>query len=114
MLMCDKTVTVVKCDGEIYTLTVIVGVSWFTKTEVVTDTAGSGGLKYANTLKVRIPAAVVPDALPEVGDQIILGALPPSATIEKPADLKPYAPRKIMGVGDNMRGGLPHIALTCQ
>jgi hypothetical protein len=114
MLMCDETVTLVECDGETYTTTQIIGVSWFDKTEVVVDSGGSGGLKYANTLKVRVPAENLPDVLPAVGDQIIRGTLQAGATISAAADLAPYAPRRIMTVGDNRRGGLPHVSLVCQ
>ena len=109
MLACDKTVTLVRCDGEGYACTVIEGVSWFEKLQVtVQDT----GLASANTIKVRIPAARVPaDTLPQTGDILILGAV--SAPLERPADLDKYRHAKIMGVGDNRRGRLPHLAVTC-
>ena len=109
MLMCDKTVTLVKCDGEAYTTTVIAGVSWFDKVQVKLE---STGLAFANATKVRIPAAVIPAILPEVGDILILGEV--TTTLEKPADLAPYRHVKIMVVGDNRRGRLPHLAVVGQ
>lgn len=114
MLACDKTVTLIKCDGEIYTGTTIVGVSWFDKVQVKLE---STGLVFANATKVRIPAEAIPPTmtdLPEAGDQLILGALPLGFTVTKPADLAPYHPRKIMGVGDNRRGQRPHLVVVCQ
>lgn len=109
MLACDKTVTLVKCDGEDYTTTVIHGVSWFDKTQVKLE---GSGLVFANVTKVRIPAAAIPATLPEAGDNIVLGTI--TGTVTKPADLAPYHPRKIMGVGDNRRGRLPHLVVVCQ
>lgn len=111
MLACDKTVTLVKCDDETYTATVIRGVSWFDQTSIKME---GTGMVFANATKVRIPAAVVPQMLPKVGDQVILGTLPFGLVVQKPADLAPYQPRKIMAVGDNRRGRLAHLVVICQ
>ncbi|MEG0764409.1 MAG: DUF6751 family protein [Pseudoflavonifractor sp.] len=109
MLGCDKTVTLVRCDGESYTTTIIVGVSWFDKARIKLE---GEGLAFANATAVRIPAAAVPAILPKVGDTLILGAV--TRPLEKPADLAAYRHVKIMAVGDNRRGGRPHVGLTCQ
>ena len=107
MLACDETVTLVKCDGEAYTCTVLEGVSWFDKTVVVKE---DKGLAFANAVKVRIPAAVAEETgvLPETGDHIIRGTAP---EIETPAQLAALSPRKVMTVGDNRRGRFPHILI---
>ncbi len=47
-------------------------------------------------------------------ENLILGTLLLGIVAEKPAALAPYNPRKIMGVGDNRRGSLPHLAVVCQ
>ena len=111
MVGCTETVTLIKCDGELYTGTVIKGVSWFDKVQVKLE---STGLVFASATKVRIPSAVIPAVLPEVGDQLIRGTLLTGTVLEKPADLAPYHPRKIMEVGDNRRGRLSHLAVVCQ
>lgn len=113
MLACTDTITLVKCDGETYTATVIEGVSWYDKTQVKVE---GTGLVFSNAVKVRIPASVISanGLLPEVGDHIIRGLLPPGAKMERPADLAPFHPRKIMAVADNRRGGLPHVAVVGQ
>jgi len=109
MLHCDKTITVIKCDGESYTKTVIVGVSWFDKHQIKLE---GSGIAPVNLVQIRIPAAVCPDVLPATDDVIALGEI--TAEITKPADLKPYRHVKVMSVGDNRRGGTPHVAVTCQ
>lgn len=113
MLGCDQIITLIKCDGENYAATVFNGVSWFDKTRVITEDTG---LVFFNASSIRIPADVIPvdSPLPEVGDHVIRGLLSAGATLEKPADLAPYHPRKVMSVGDNRRGGLPHLAVICQ
>ena len=109
MLACNKTVTLVKCDGENYTTTTIVGVSWFDKVQVKLE---GSGLVFANATKVRIPDANIPTVLPEVGDILILGEI--TAALEAPADLASYRYVKIMAVGDNRWGRLPHLLVVCQ
>lgn len=111
MLACDKTITLIKCDGETYTGTVIQGVSWFDQASVKVE---GTGMVFANATKVRIPAYVVPQILPQVGDQLILGTLPLGFVVKKPADLAPFQPRKVMAVGDNRRGRLSHVLVICQ
>lgn len=113
MLACVESVTLVKCDGETYTATVIDGASWYDKTQIKVEGAG---LAFANAVKVRIPADVISEdmPLPEVGDHIFRGALPEGVTLKRPSDLAPFHPRKIMAVADNRRGGLPHIAVVGQ
>lgn len=109
MLACDKTVTLVKCDGEAYSTTVIKGVSWFDKVQVKLEGAG---LAFANATKVRIPDANIPTAMPKVGDILILGEV--ATALETPADLASYRHVKIMAVGDNRRGRIPHLLVVCQ
>ena len=113
MLECNQTITLIKCDGEAYTGQVFDGVSWYDKTKVRVEGAG---LVFANATSIRIPAAAIaPTALlPKVGDQVIHGRLPLDFTVERPADLAPYHPRKVVAVADNRRGGLPHVAVVGQ
>ena len=108
MLACNETVTLIGCDGETYTCTPLEGVSWFDKTVAVKE---DRGLTFANTVKIRIPAAVIEAAavMPETGDHVVRGAV---TGIETPAELAAYHPRKVMTVGDNRRGRFPHVALT--
>lgn len=113
MLGCEETITLIKCDGGHYSTAVFERVSWFDKTKVAME---GRGLAFANTTSIRIPpsSCVLAGVLPEVGDQVIKGVLPPDLALERPSDLGPYHPRKVMAVGDNRRGGLPHLAVTCQ
>lgn len=111
MLACNETVTLIHCDGENYTTTTVDDVSWYDKTQIKVEGAG---LVFSNAVMVRIPAASAPDPLPVVGDQIIKGSLPVGKIIERPADIAPYHPRKIMTVGDNRRGRLTHVVVIGQ
>lgn len=113
MLACDASLTLIKCDGETYTFTIFEGVSWHDKTQVKAEGLG---LVFANAVKIRIPAAsVVKDGpLPEIGDHVIKGSLPEGTTINRLADLSPFSPRKVMAVGDNRRGRLPHLVVVGQ
>lgn len=113
MLFCSDSITLIKCDGESYTVSTLSGVSWYDRTQVRTENTG---LVYANSVKVRIPAAVIGEntPLPEVGDHIVHGALPDGVTIERPADLAALHARKVMAVADNRRGGIPHVAVVGQ
>ena len=52
--------------------------------------------------------------IPEVGDHIFRGELSAGETITSPADLAARKPRKVMSVGDNLRGRFPHLAVTAQ
>lgn len=113
MLYCNDVISIIKCDGEAYTVSTLSGVSWYDRTQVKTENAG---LVYANSVKVRIPTAAIPAdmPLPEVGDHIVHGALPDGVTIARPADLAALHPRKVMAVADNRRGGIPHVAVIGQ
>ncbi len=109
MLNCTETITLVRCDGQCYTTTEIFGVSWYDKSGgVMTD----GGINPSNTLIIRIPADRLGDVMPQTKDQVARGSV--SGTITAPADLKAYRPRTVMSVGDNRRGSLPHVVVTCQ
>lgn len=110
MLGCTETVTVVHCDGELYTASVFQGASWFDKTQVRTE---DKGLVFANAVKVRIPAeSIGTAALPRVGDHILRGAL--TDAVNTPADLAKHGARKILAVGDNRRGQLAHVVVIGQ
>lgn len=111
--MCDETVMLVKCDGEEYTTYAIDGASWFDKTQVKLENTG---LVFANAVKVRIPAEALSEdmPMPEEGDHIFHGALPEGVSLRTPAELAAYNPRKVMAVGDNRRGGLPHVVVIGQ
>lgn len=113
MLYCNDVITLIKYDGEGYTVSTLSGVSWYDRTQVKTENAG---LVYANSVKVRIPAAVLKDGapLPEVGDHIVHGALPDGTALERPADLARLHARKVMAVADNRRGGIPHVTVVGQ
>lgn len=113
MLMCGETVTLVKCDGEEYVTTVFEGVSWFDKTQIKLENTG---MVYANAVKIRIPAeTLTTDTLqPEVGDSVFRGTIPEGAALRTPKDLAAYHPRKVMAVGDNRRGRLPHVVVIGQ
>ena len=109
MLQCSDTITVIHCDGERYTTTVIRGVSWYDKTQIKQE---SNGMAYANVVKIRIPEHALPDTRFMVGDLVIRGTMAAAPT--SPADIAPYNPRKIMALGDNLRGGLPHVAVIAE
>lgn len=113
MLACTETITVVRYDDERYTATAISGVSWFNKTRVK---LADNGLAFANTVSIRIPEEAITSetVLPAVGDHIILGALAEGEAISGPADLAARHARKVMAVGDNRRGRLPHVAVVGQ
>lgn len=110
MLACDEIMTLVRSDGEFYTCTVFSGVSWFDKTQVA---AGNNGLTYANYVKVRIPQDVLEAAevTPRTGDHIVRGEV---ESISTPRELATYSPRKVLSVGDNLRGKFPHLAVVGQ
>lgn len=110
MLACDKTITVVRYADEVYTPTVIQGVSWFEKLQVAVQ---DKGLAAANTFTVRIPAGQLPAGfLPQTEDKVVLGVV--TAPITKPADLTAYHYFTVKGVGDNRRGPgrRPHVVVT--
>ncbi len=114
MLACTETVTFVRLvkgvDTDTYTVTAVTGASWFNKTRIKTENTG---VVYDNAVQIRIPADALPASfLPAVGDYVVRGAV--TGTISKRADIEAYAPRKVVAVGDNRRGGLPHVAVIGQ
>lgn len=114
MLHCTETVTFVRlvkgADNDTYVATVFQGVSWFNKTRIKTENAG---VVYDNAVQIRIPAAAITtQSLPQVGDYIVRGTV--MGEIARRSDIEAYAPRKVMAVGDNRRGGLPHVAVIGQ
>ena len=109
MFQCKVTVTFVRCDGENYATTVVNGVSWFQKTS---QTISGVGLVYEDSTIIRIPADVVPDDMPKIGDQVVKGNL--ELVPQNPSDLSAYSPQKIMSVGDNRRGSLPHVVVVAK
>ena len=108
MLACDQVITVVRLvSGEQYELIVFEGVSWYNKTRIKTEGAG---VVYDNAVQIRIPAgAITTQPLPRVGDHVFPGRLGPGESILRAADLAARGARKIVAVGDNRRGGLPHV-----
>jgi len=114
MLACTETVTFVRLvkgtDSDAYETITFSGVSWFDKTRIKTE---NSGMVYDNAVQIRIPAAsITTEQLPAVGDFIVRGAV--SGAITKRSDLEQYKPRRVMTVGDNRRGGLPHVAVIGQ
>lgn len=110
MLACGKTVTLVRLNesGEGYNCSTIEGVSWHSKTQIEVK---DRGVVAGNVVKVRIPAANLPEGLmPQTGDFLVLGE---AKAITKQAELAGYVHAKVLGVGNNLRGGLPHVAVTC-
>lgn len=111
---------------------VIRNISWYAKLQV---TADSGGISGGNLFRIRIPREAEADGLPALpgylpygeyrllseteregmwtvntGDYFCKGVGP---ELEKPSDLKDYSLPygQIKSVGDNRRGGQPHIRL---
>lgn len=113
MLACTETITLVRCDGDVYTSCQIDSVSWYDKTQVVQS---NNGLQFSNIVKVRIPADVVEQLpmLPCTGDHVFRGTVKSGDIIATPVDLARYNPRKVMTVGDNVRGKLPHVVVIAQ
>lgn len=110
MLACDKTVTVVRYDGDTYHAHSLEGVSWYEKTKVAVQDKGLAG---ANQVTVRIPAALLVDGyMPQTSDVVVLGEV--TAPIEKVKDLSAYHHFTVLGVGDNRRphSRNPHVVVT--
>lgn len=109
MLACDKTVTVVRYAGEVYTCTVIRGVSWHEKLQVAVQ---DKGLAAANTFTVRIPADRLPrDYMPRTEDKVVLGQV---QDVARPSDLRAYHYFTVKSVGDNRRkpSRRPHVVVS--
>lgn len=109
MLMCDEIITLVRPDGMHYKSEVVSGVSWYDKAVVALQ---DRGLAASRVTKIRIPADRLPKMLPKTGDLVVRGKGPDNISGLK--DLDGYIYAKVMEVSDNRRGGLPHMALTCQ
>ena len=112
MLGCTETVTFVRLvkgeDDDAYEARTLSGVSWFNKTRIKAE---GTGVVYDNVVYIRIPAKALPeDWLPAEGDHVFHGT--PGGSITTPAQLAAYKPRKVMTVGDNRRGRLPHVAVV--
>lgn len=109
--MGDELVTLIRCDGEQYTAVSLTGASWFEKTGIAPS---DSGFVSENSVRVRIPAASFSEgvALPAAGDHILRGAISAGCTIQSPADLAALGARRVMAVGDNRRGRMPHVAVS--
>lgn len=108
MLGCNQTITVVRYENEVYTKTVLRGVSWCGKLKVSVEERGLAG---ASLFTVRIPSNVLPDGyFPKVGDALALGEI--RREITGPADLEPWTHFKALAVGDNRRGNLGHVVVS--
>lgn len=113
MLACDETVTLVRHileqEGDRYACTVIRGVSWHT---AEWTTLQEHGFVKKRETKARIPEnCMLEGVIPEAGDWMIRGAV---TEIAEQSDLEAWEHIRIMTVGDNRRGGLPHWAVTGQ
>lgn len=94
-------------DDDSYTCTVMVGVSWYGKQGDAPSASGGEAPKTEYT--VRIPAAVVPEPLPEPGDILVRGVL---EEYSGKSSLKDREYFRISRVGDNRRGRyLAHVVV---
>ncbi len=110
--MGDELVTLIRCDGEHYTTVLYGSASWFEKTGI---RPSDSGFVSENSVRVRIPnwaILLAGGGLPEVGDHILRGTLPAGCTIQSPADLAALGARRILAVGDDRRGRMPHVAVS--
>lgn len=108
MLACDRVITVVHYDGENYVPTVLEGVSVYQKVE---HTVSDRGRVAELVAEIRIPQNVLPWNLPKAGDFVVFDR---AEGISSRQDMNQYGYALVVGVGDNRRGGLPHIKLTCR
>jgi len=108
--------------GFAYHRAVVKGIHWFTDHKV---SLGESGLKSADVYKIRIPGESCAGYLPLAefqaladkgghwtvakGDYFVRGEM--GAEIEKPADLSPYDPARVMSWSDNRHGTIPHIRM---
>lgn len=111
MLLCNERATLVQIhsgkDGEHYTCTELVGVSWYGKTVIISTEKGA---KPQNTYQVRIPASRMPqDVVPKAGDFVVRGVV--RNVTAAPQDLQGYEYFAVTAVGDNRRGRLSHWAV---
>lgn len=108
---CNKSVTLVHhtrgTDSDTYTCYPIEGVSWYEKVQV---TISSDGSRPKNTIISRIPAANMPECMPEISDFIVYGTV---SDIARPADLKGQKYFQIKSVSDNRQNCLlPHVRVS--
>lgn len=108
MLGADRTVTVVHYDGGEYQCSIIEDVSVHQELKHIVSDKGVVAQMVAT---VRIPEDVLPKRLPEAGDFVVFDRV---EGIADRRDIEMYGHTKVIGVGDNRRGGLPHIKLTCK
>lgn len=111
MLACDETITLVhhiaEQDDDLYVCTTIQGASWHTVERVMLQ---EHGFARQSETKVRIPESHMPEGvLPEVDGWLVRGDV---IEIKSQVDLQAYEHIRIMAVGDNRRGGLPHWAVS--
>ena len=111
MLACTETITILQLeydtslDKDVYKSWVVSGVSWFSKLIVGLDGKGlSGKSEY----KIRIPASVGLPTIVQPGDIIVRGN---AGVVKSAADFERLEHFKVLSVGDNRRGGLPHWAV---
>lgn len=104
MLACTETITLVRCDSKSYTQWTIEGVSWYDRHPAQMDATG---MVYGADIRIRIPADRVTE-MPRPGDIVILGE---AGAISGPADIDKYNHARVMTVGDNRRGRLPHVVV---
>lgn len=109
-LGCTETLTLVHHeptpDGDRYTCHPIQGASWYEKMETAVS---ADGAKPVNVVKVRIPAAELPEILPQKLDYMVKGQV---TEITRPADLKGQTYFQITALADNRRGSLSHFMVS--
>lgn len=108
MLGANRVITVIHYADGAYYCDVIEGVSVYQRVE---HTVGDKGVVAAVVATIRIPEAVLPERLPEAGDFVVFDR---AESIAERQDIEMYGHTVIIGVGDNRRGNLPHIKLTCK
>ncbi len=109
MLSCDQTVTLLRLDrDDAYQMWILHGVSVYRQ---VKSSVQERGMVYASETKVRIPAGNLPgDCIPAVGDTLVFAHL--ESVPRVPSDLKGFPTATVVHVGDNRRGGLPHLLVV--
>ena len=114
MLGCTETMTLIQrhydsdTDMDVYTQTVITGVSWYGKVKIEVQ---DKGVRSASIIQVRIPEENLPAEVALAnGDYIVKGELAKKVT--KQSDLTGVECYSIISIGDNRRGNLRHWAVT--
>ena len=113
MLACTETITLVQqeegVESDTYRCTVIDGVSWYDRAKAVLQ---EHGLTAMRETKIRIPESVLPPGVfPQEGNFIVRGEVSEITQITGLAD---YVSIRVMAVGDNRRGRLPHVLVIGQ